>query len=430
MSDAPPRILVATCDPTFGNSGDALIFCATVSMIREEFPDAVIVTLSDTPARTAAQFGVRAVPAGTTAGGILRNLPGVLREIARCDVAVWAGGTIIQDASSVLYTPYHMMKVLLMRSLGKPVFAFAVGAGPISRYVTRVLVRNLGALVDRYTVRDAPAGELLGQLGIDPERVAVVADPAVSLQPDDQPPNWEQSLEGGGPLPEAAGWVAFAPRRLFLRTAGFLPMTVKVALARSAPAYDRQRRWEESMARWADHVNEKHGLGVLLIPMSRVRGQRDDLICREIMGRMRSRQRARVLKTGLAADELLRVYRSLDMVVGVRYHSLVLSLATGRPFVAMNYTMKGESLTGRLGYEAWSLSAEQATAAQLIGLFDRAWQRREELAAFSRRQRDRLRRLVLQARYLLRDFVAGRVRRPGRRLGPGAGARWKRFESV
>jgi len=420
MSDGALRILVATSDPTFGNSGDALIFHAIISMIREELSDVILTTLSETPAKTGEQFGVRAVPAGTTACGILRNLPGVLREIARCDLVVWGGGNIIQDASSVLYTPYHMTKLLLMRCLGKRVFAWAVGVGPISRYATRVLVRNLGRLVDQYSVRDAPAGELLVQLGIDPRRVTVVADPALFLRADEKPPDWEQSLDGGGALPEAAGWVAFAPRRLFMRTAGFLPMTVKVALARSSGAYGKQRRWEASMAEWADHVHEKHGLGVLFIPMSCARGQRDDLICQQIMGRMRSRQRARMLKPDLAVDELLRVYRSLDMVVGVRYHSVLLSLATGRPFVAMNYTMKGESLTERLGCREWSLPAEEATAARLIGVFDRAWRRREELAAFSRRQRERLRPVVLQARDLFGDFVAaGGRRRAPTRTGAG-----------
>lgn len=411
MSLTEFNILIATGDATF-NSGDEVIFSSVLHMVRRDFPGAMISTFSEQPEKTSARYNVRAVRLGTTLRRIISDTPALLREVAHCDVMIWGGGNLIQDASSVIYTPYHMSKVIVAAAFRKPVFAYAIGVGPIKRHLTRTLIRTIGQWVDHYTVRDALCREVLTENGIAGGRIDVVADPALALESDDKAPNWKVCFGDGDPPSEFPGWIGLAPMNVFVRTSGLLPVRLKVSLCGpKSTLFRKQKAWEQVIANWADHVAKEYGLGIILIPMYCAKGIRDDLICQNIQQVMHHPNHVRILKPDLQVSELLRVYQFLSMVVGVRYHSLLLSLATGRPFLALNYTQKSFALTKRLGYDNWSLHAERISSLDLIRLFDHAWRKKEELTQFVQEKAAVLRVLARNTENIFRDFVASQVPR-------------------
>ena len=146
----------------FRNSGDEAVLRSILTALREEGRDAGVevepVVLSGDPAWTEAAHGVPAAH---------RMRPAeVLRTLRGCDALVSGGGSLLQDATSAKTIPYYTGIVGLARLLGKPVFVYAQGVGPVKRAWLRPLVRAAMNASRIVTVRDEESAALLARLGV------------------------------------------------------------------------------------------------------------------------------------------------------------------------------------------------------------------------------------------------------------------------
>jgi colanic acid/amylovoran biosynthesis protein len=89
--------------------------------------------------------------------------------------------------------------------------------------------------------------------------------------------------------------------------------------------------------------------------------------------------------------ELIDCIAGCDLVVGARYHSLLVPLALGIPAVALAYNHKTVELMANVGLGRWCFDIDSVTVEELCALVRRAWQdwpiHRQEVARIAERNR-------------------------------------------
>ncbi len=103
----------------------------------------------------------------------------VIKTIAATDVLISGGGSLFQDATSLKSVIYYAFVLGLAQLSGKKTIIFSQGVGPLNHPISRFLVKNLFRRCNYVSVRDEKSLDLLKNWGIDAE---LVPDPAYSLE--------------------------------------------------------------------------------------------------------------------------------------------------------------------------------------------------------------------------------------------------------
>lgn len=324
----------------FNNAGDEAILAATVAALRELLPEVEITVLSHTPAETAAAYGVEAVERG--------NLTAVARALKTADLLVSGGGSLLQDVTSNRSIPYYLGVVALAKLYGKRVMLYGNGVGPVRGKFNRLLVRWLGNLVDRITVRDAGSAAVLAELGVTRPPVEVTADAVFTLTPARR-----EVAEG------------------VLSRAGVLPGRPRLGV--SVRPWRHLERYKEALARAADTFAAVEEAEVVFLPMQYPADVEASLQVAGFMGRP-----ARVVSERCDVPTVMALYGAMDVVLGMRLHALIFAALQGVPHLGVVYDPKvasfleivGQPVAGRVE----DLDPDKA-AAELASI----WRRREEI---------------------------------------------------
>ena len=87
----------------------------------------------------------------------------------------------------------------------------------------------------------------------------------------------------------------------------------------------------------------------------------DTIFCRKILSGVKSKK-VKLLKYKPLGMKLIKTFKKFDLVVGMRFHSLVFSAVIGKPFVAVDFTAKTRNLVKAFGWR--SLAVEQGFKAE------------------------------------------------------------------
>jgi len=399
----PRRILISPGDASY-NLGDEAILASTILLLREFVDDCQISVYANRPERIERLFGVRAIPKGK---GILRALvalPKAIAETKRSDLLLWGGGQLVQDISSRLYVPFHISRLALAILLGTPTFVYCIGAGPIKSFSSRLLTRIFLSRARAITVRDASSAEALSGCGIDRARISVAPDPALVLTPDEGF-DVRRFLLGIG-LDLQRPILAVAPRRLFHRNFGLLPIRYRVRLGLISP---RQRvlfeRFKSELAKFLDYVAARYDLQILFIPMYRESGQDDQGIGRQIGSLVSMKDNLFYLPVGCTARQLLAIMARMYAVVAVRMHAAVLSAVANVPLISIHYAPKGERFMSNIGLSQYTLAAEQIAADVLIRRFNQLIENYSQIRSVLRQNVKSCRRDILSNISRIREVL-------------------------
>ncbi|NLJ76393.1 MAG: polysaccharide pyruvyl transferase CsaB [Peptococcaceae bacterium] len=286
----------------FHNSGDEAILYAMLVALRDVVPDLEVVVLSGDPAYTAQEFGVRAISRDNPAQ--------VFRALRECQLLISGAGGLLQDINGPRSIIYYLGVVLMAGLLGKPVFFYAQGFGPVNSALGKALVRWVAKGVHTITLRDPDSKDEMCGLGVAGARVEVTADPVLGLNPD------LVDREKGRKILNKLG----ADKR---------PLAgISVRPWKGLDGY------KEIIARVADDLLEK-GWQVVLVPMH---CPGDLTTCREVAARMQGR----ALLFAEQADymNIMSVTANLDLAIGMRLHFLIFSVIFGVPVVGIPYDPK------------------------------------------------------------------------------------------
>ncbi|NLU49932.1 MAG: polysaccharide pyruvyl transferase CsaB [Syntrophomonadaceae bacterium] len=287
----------------FDNAGDEALLTAITSSLGKFNPDAHFVVLSGNPARTEASHGIRAVNR--------INPLALIRELRQANLLISGGGSLLQDITGPFSLPYYVGIVALARLLGTPVVLYAQGVGPLRRRFSKILVRLVINRVELVTLRDEDSRQALAEIGVTRPPVKVTADPVFALDP-------------------AAGDFAKAER--VLGDLGLRPSDHIIGV--SVRAWNHLGDYAKILARVLDQL-AGCGHKILFIPLHY---PEDITQSQGIIDMMDSP--AMVVREELSSLETMALITRVEVLIGMRLHSLIFAACGGVPFVGISYDPK------------------------------------------------------------------------------------------
>lgn len=154
----------------FKNFGDEAILSVLVNKLKQE--NHKITVISSNPEFTKSQYkNIKSI--------YTFNMPEIVAQIAKSDILVSGGGSLLQDVTSLKSLIYYLTVIFIALLLHKKVIIFAQGIGPIKntfgQFVTKILLSHCTYV----SVRDKKSLELMNNWGIKSE---LLCDPIFSTQ--------------------------------------------------------------------------------------------------------------------------------------------------------------------------------------------------------------------------------------------------------
>lgn len=286
----------------FHNIGDEAVLRCVTQQIRHCLPDGEVTILSNDPQDTQEKYQVNSIPR--------MCFHKVLAAIFKTDMLISGGGSLLQDVtsrSSILYYLFIIFMALLFR---KKVFIYSQGIGPIHGKINRRVTGFLLKRVDGIAVRDEKSARLLSEIGVPSEQICVTADPVLGLQPAD-PQMGQNLLEHLG--------VHKKPERLLVGWA--------------IKAGDEQ--FLSQVVQSVQYLKETYQADSIFIPFHHEQDAKVIETLSEQLG-----DTAYYVKDKHLIDEMLSLIGNLDLLIGVRLHSLIYAAVAGVPMVGISYDPK------------------------------------------------------------------------------------------
>jgi len=242
------------------------------------------------------------------------------KELSRANGIISGGGGLIQDVTSRKSPWYYLGIIALARLMGKRVFVYANGIGPLHSSFNRWLSRIILSKATKISVRDEHSQELLRSWGLTKSTLTV--DPIFSYQ----------AQEVQDPYPAYRDFIA-------------------VSLG---PSRETNRKLD-IFARCLDELSVKTGKVCVFTPFY---GTYDSRFSRKVIELMK--QPAYLVDTFLLPEEMFSLLSRASFGVGMRLHFLVFLSRLSKPILPIIYDPKVAALCEQLSLShAWRKGASE-----------------------------------------------------------------------
>ena len=297
-----------------GNAGDEAILRAILTQLRRIDPDMPFHVMSRNPAETRLKEKVGSY--------YIFNVPAFIGSLRKARLFVNGGGSLIQDVTSSRSLYFYLFTLWAARRFGCRIVMYGCGIGPISGVRNRRIAgRVLNATADIITLRDSVSLDLLREMGVSRPEIILAADPAVNL-------------EHAGPE---------GVRNAFAKEG--IPANIpKIGFC--------LRAWETftrpgEVAKAAEYAWNAYGLTPVFLPIEMPK----DMPVGETVSRMLSVPHY-VCRQNHPVEDLIGMLGSMELVLGMRLHSLIFATAGGAPVVGISYDVKVDSFIKDIGSTA------------------------------------------------------------------------------
>ncbi len=289
------------------------------------------------------------------------------RSIRRTDL------TLIFDAilfDRSLYNPlFNFMSTLRLllpraKKKGKLMGCYDVGVGPVNLPAGRRMLREILELMDFITVRDEDSHLILRDVGVENPRVLVAADAALNAP--------SSSDERVGQIFEEAGIKPDRP---------ILAVNINRYVDTWASPSRKPMGLEAFVTTYAAALNR--AARELLAQVVFVTTQPMDLeITRALMDHLHPLVRPRLISNERYNHaDMKAVLRKVDLLFGMRLHSIILASAELTPVIGITYQPKVAHYFGTLGLGELSLGFEDFSEDSLFQHIVTGWANRERIKA-------------------------------------------------
>ncbi|AFS79082.1 polysaccharide pyruvyl transferase [Gottschalkia acidurici 9a] len=287
----------------FNNIGDESILTAIISNLKDNIDDIDITVLSKNPELTYNKHNVNAIDR--------KNIFQIIKEIRKCDILISGGGSLLQDVTSARNVIYYLSIMIIGILFRKKVMIYSQGIGPINRPINRYLTKIVLNKVDVITLRDHKSEKILREINIKNKNINVTADPVIGLKKRDTKLGREMLVKSG------------------------MKDTNKPIIGFAIRGRDRDQNLIDVMSSVSDKIIDEMGVNVVFIPFHY--GE-DMKVLSEIEQNMKNK--AIFLKGKYDINEMLSIIGNLDLLIGIRLHSLIFGAVMNIPMIAVSYDPK------------------------------------------------------------------------------------------
>jgi polysaccharide pyruvyl transferase CsaB len=276
----------------FGNLGDEAILEMTLKQIFEITDRENITVLSGNKVTTSKRYNVSTIDR--------YNVLSILNALKSADVLIFGGGSLLQDVTSKRSIYYYLFLIRLAKLMNNKVVMLSQGIGPIINEKSIKAVKKSLSLVDYITVRDKHSKEFLENIGVNDKKIFLSTDPVINIRKDDSMEYEKQSV-----------------RKVCFSLRNWKDSDVSVRISKVAE-------------RLIDNGIECH-----FIPFYYKEDLQLIAQVEELLG-----NKAVYYKERLSTGDAFDIIKTMDVMVGVRLHSLIFAAAANVPIVAVSYDQK------------------------------------------------------------------------------------------
>ena len=275
----------------FGNFGDEAILQVLINNLKNINAD--ITVISRNPTKTFMTHDVKSV--------FMFDIFGLIRSIAKSDILISGGGSLLQDVTSKRSLFYYLFVIFLSVLFCKRFIIFAQGIGPIKSKFARKITAKLLKKASLITVRDERSKNLLNEWGLEAQTV--------------NDPVW--GIKTKSPRPK--GKIGVQLREWKYMTDEFFINLVKII----AKEFENNEIYIYSL-----------------------QNKQDKEICMRFENYLHienPKVKTKVL-SDLSVNDMINSMRDLEYLVAMRYHAIMIGLKYGIKTLAINYDPKVESI--------------------------------------------------------------------------------------
>ncbi len=269
------------------------------------------------------------------------NTISVVRELLTTDVFLVGGGTPFYD--DWFHLLVMLVFVMTARLGGNPVITYAISVRPIESFVGKTLSKIIFTMVNRITIREPNAKELINTLGID-KNIVLYTDPAVTLKP--------SSDEDVLTILKSEG-IEMDKRPLFAVCPHFFSPNHSYHVHHyerfSKKSIDQYHHVLSEAIRWLNRLGP-----VILLPFNTEYPDDDCDTFDEIRQRLGSEGQIYYVSRQYGPSSLAGILKKCELAITVRLHAAVLATSVGTPVVAISYGPKVNGYMRRIGLERYS----------------------------------------------------------------------------
>jgi colanic acid/amylovoran biosynthesis protein len=277
-------------------------------------------------------------------------LPHHLRSVAKiyehADLIVPVGGGYIRSRKGLLNRfniPLLLHPLLFGYILGKPTILYSQSIGPFQNKLETYLVAFVLKRMTLILLREDTSVVLLANLGVI-DNVLRAIDSGFLLRSTSK-----QKIRRDYHIPA---------RKLLIG------VTV-----RSWLKGDAQVHYEKAVAKALDHLIKAANAHVVFIPqVTATRGDDDRLVSHRVRDYMHHTAAVTVIDDEPDHHRIKAMYNNLDILLGTRFHSVIFSLTSYVPVLAIEYEHKTSGIMHDLNLEQWVIKIEDVTTAKLTKL--------------------------------------------------------------
>lgn len=276
----------------FGNLGDEAILEMAIKQILEITDRKNITVLSGNKEVTNKRYNVNTIDR--------YNVFSIVSHLMKSDALVFGGGSLLQDITSKRSIYYYLFLIRLAKIMNNKVIMLSQGIGPIVNENSKKAVQSTLGLVDYITVRDKHSKEFLESIGMNSNKISLSTDPVINLRAGE---NYTAKHSGRKK-------VCFSLRNWKnADVSGKISQLAKKLIENNIECYFIPFYYNEDME-LIDEVEKNIG------------------------------DNAVYYKERLTTNEAFDIIKSMDVLVGVRLHSLIFAAAANVPFAAVSYDHK------------------------------------------------------------------------------------------
>ncbi len=267
----------------------------------------------------------------------------------RADLIITVGGGYFRSSAD----PVTFVNLLLMLHplhfatlLGKPTCLYTMSVGPFYRPIEKSLTARAFRKLPLILIRENTSLELLEAM--------------------DVTENVRRSVD--------SGFLFTGKKSAELRKTLELKKTdILVGVtARKWLNAEGQAAYETALAQTIDAIITKHKVQVVFIPQVTSVSNNDDdrKVSRSVVSRMKQTQSVHVMEDDYDHYDVKAMYDELDYIIGTRFHSVIFSLTSRVPAIAIEYEHKTSGIMRDLNLSEWTVKIEDVKPEVLTKKFD------------------------------------------------------------
>lgn len=283
------------------------------------------------------------------------HLPAIVSTLRQADLFISGGGGLFQDVTGFGSVPYYGGLLWLAQRLGVPTMMLGQGIGPLRFAPNRWLVKQALKGCAAIAVRDPDSFEFLQNMGLPPSKLFQTADPVLTLEPVHYTRAQQLLYQAGLDLNRPLIGVSIRPWHSW---------------------FEKQlKAFTSVLAQFAARI----GGQLVLIPFQ---PEQDTWMCHEAAYSILCRPNSYVppvvvLEERYSPTEMQGLIGLMDIMVGMRLHSLIMAATQYVPAVGLVYDPKVRLFAEALDYRYVGSVTALSQADLFYQYLSDTWEQRE-----------------------------------------------------